>query len=237
MVTLSVNINKIALLRNARGGNVPNLLEAAKKAEEFGAQGITVHPRPDQRHVTYRDVIDLKAIVQTELNVEGYPSESFLDLVCSVKPHQVTLVPDAPDALTSDAGWDARKHEAFLGKVVSRLKSQGLRVSLFMDTDTGLYPYAAGTGADRIELYTEAYARQWPHQPEAAVEPYRKAARNAMELGLEVNAGHDLNMHNLRFFAQEVPFLKEVSIGHALISEAIYLGLENTIQIYRRQLA
>ncbi|MBX7202027.1 MAG: pyridoxine 5'-phosphate synthase [Bacteroidia bacterium] len=236
MVKLSVNINKIALIRNARGGNVPNLSEAAQKAEQFGAQGITVHPRPDQRHITYQDVEDLKKLVTTELNVEGYPSESFIELVCRVKPHQVTLVPDPPDALTSNAGWDTKVHEIFLREVVTHLKNHGIRVSIFMDTDTALYDSAARTGTDRIELYTEAYATGWLINPAKAVSPYTEAAIRAHSLGMGLNAGHDLNMQNLKFFAQQVPHLLEVSIGHALISEALYLGLENTIQIYRRQL-
>jgi pyridoxine 5-phosphate synthase len=237
MVKLSVNINKIALIRNARGGNVPDLLEVARRVEEFGAQGITVHPRPDQRHITYKDVENLKSLVKTELNVEGYPSKTFIDLVCRVKPHQVTLVPDAPDAITSDAGWDTRNHESFLTEVVSGLKGYGIRVSIFMDTDTTLYESAARTGTDRIELYTEAYAKGFETDPQRSVVPYVNAARRAHELGLGINAGHDLNMHNLKLFVRQVPHLQEVSIGHALISEALYLGLENTIQIYLRQLS
>lgn len=237
MAKLSVNINKIALIRNARGGNVPDLIEAAWKIEAFGAQGITVHPRPDQRHITYRDVEELRNIVKSEFNVEGYPSSTFLDLVCKVKPHQVTLVPDPPGALTSDAGWDTIKHEALLTDVTARLKAHGIRVSVFMDTDISLYEAAARTGADRIELYTEGYARGYKVNPEKAIASYKDAANRARELGLGVNAGHDLNMENLRFFAQQIPQLLEVSIGHALISESLYLGLENTIQIYLRQLS
>jgi len=236
MTRLSVNINKIALIRNARGGNMPDLLEVAHKAELYGAQGITVHPRPDARHITFDDVRKLKKSVTTELNVEGYPSDEFMDLVLSVKPHQVTLVPDAPDALTSNAGWDTIAHEALLSDVVSRLKSAGIRTSIFMDTALGLYESAARTGTDRIELYTEAYAHNYPTDPQTAIEPYRIAALEAHKLGLGLNAGHDLNSQNLRFFVQNIPHLLEVSIGHALICEALYLGLEQTIKLYRAQL-
>ncbi len=236
MTKLSVNINKIALIRNARGGNMPDLLEAAHKAELFGAQGITVHPRPDARHITFDDVRNLKDTVKTELNVEGYPSDEFMDLVLSVKPHQVTLVPDAPDALTSNAGWDTITHEALLTDIVSRLKSAGIRSSIFMDTDLSLYASAARTGTDRIELYTEAYAQNYPTDPQTAIKPYQLAALEAHKLGLGLNAGHDLNSQNLRFFTQNIPHLLEVSIGHALICEALYLGLEHTINLYRAQL-
>lgn len=237
MVRLSVNINKIALIRNARGGSIPDLKEAAEKAEIFGAEGITVHPRPDQRHITYKDVEELKSIVKTEFNVEGYPSADFLDLVCRVRPHQVTLVPDAPDALTSDAGWDTLKNEVFLKEVVHRLKASGIRVSIFMDTDLNLFESAGRIGADRIELYTERYARDFVRNPEQAVKDYVLASQKANEYGLGINAGHDLNLQNLGFFVKNVPHLEEVSIGHALISDALYLGLENTIQLYKRQLA
>lgn len=236
MTTLSVNINKIALIRNARGGNQPDLLEAARNIELFGAQGITVHPRPDGRHITFDDVRNLKHCVKTELNVEGYPSEDFMDLVLSVNPHQVTLVPDAPNALTSNAGWNTNIHEAFLTEIVGRLKAAGIRSSIFMDTNLGLYESAANTGTDRIELYTEAYAHEYAASPETAIEPYRIAAIEAHKLGLGINAGHDLNSQNLRYFAQNIPHLLEVSIGHALISEALYLGLEHTIHLYRAQL-
>ncbi|MFN5371271.1 MAG: pyridoxine 5'-phosphate synthase [Bacteroidia bacterium] len=236
MTQLSVNINKIALIRNARGGNLPDLLEAAQKAEQFGAQGITVHPRPDARHITFDDVRNLKKCVKTELNVEGYPTEEFMELVLSVKPHQVTLVPDAPDALTSNAGWDTNKHETFLTEIVGRLKSAGIRSSVFMGTDVSLYEAAARTGSDRIELYTEAYAQGYELNPEKAIDPYRNAAHEAHKLGLGLNAGHDLNSRNLRYFAQNIPHLLEVSIGHALISEALYLGLEKTIQLYLAQI-
>lgn len=236
MVHLSVNLNKIALIRNSRGGHQPDVLVAARKCESFGAQGITVHPRPDQRHIRYDDVEKLKALVTTEFNVEGYPSREFLDLVCRVKPHQVTLVPDPPEALTSNAGWNAREHQAFLTEVITELKQHGIRTSLFMDTDVSLYDAAASTGTDRIELYTEAYASLYPNDPQAAVKPYRDAAMHAHALGLGINAGHDLNSMNLKHFAQHVPHLLEVSIGHALISEALYLGLEKTIQRYLEQL-
>jgi pyridoxine 5-phosphate synthase len=236
MVRLSVNLNKIALIRNGRGGNLPDVIEAARKSEEFGAQGITVHPRPDQRHITYADVRQLKSVVHTEFNVEGYPSEDFLQLMEEVKPHQVTLVPDAPEALTSNAGWDAIQHREMLQGIIARLKAQGIRTSLFMETDATQLEAAAKTGTDRIEFYTEGYARMYPSNPEAAVTPYRDAAKVAYSLGLGINAGHDLNSANLRFFAEQVPHLLEVSIGHALISDALYLGLEKTIQLYLKQL-
>ncbi len=236
MTQLSVNINKIALLRNSRGSNYPNVADAALNLERFGAQGITIHPRPDQRHATYEDVFTLQPILKTEFNVEGYPSRTFLDVVLKAKPHQVTLVPDPPDALTSNAGWDTIKELSFLQEVVTELHQQGIRVSLFMDTNLDLYEQAAKTGTDRIELYTEAYARQYSSAPGHAIEPYIKAALRAKQLGLGLNAGHDLNSQNLKYFAQHIPDLLEVSIGHALISEALYLGLENTVQIYLRQL-
>ena len=236
MVRLSVNLNKVALIRNGRGGQIPDVAEAAQKAEAFGAHGITVHPRPDQRHITYADVRTLKTVVKTEFNVEGYPSDDFLHLMEEVRPHQVTLVPDAPDALTSNAGWDALKNLEPLTEIVARLKDKGIRTSLFIETDAAQLEAAAKTGTDRIEFYTEAYAKMYPINPEAAVKPYREAAKIAHQLGLGINAGHDLNSANLQFFAQEVPHLLEVSIGHALISEALYLGLEKTIQLYLKQL-
>lgn len=236
MVSLSVNLNKIALIRNARGGNTPDVITAARAAESFGAKGITLHPRPDQRHATYKDVENLKQIVTTELNVEGYPSREFMEIVCSVKPHQVTLVPDPPEALTSNAGWNTLEHGAMLTEIVAELKRQGIRTSIFMDTNLSLYESAAATGTDRIELYTEAYARLYPENPLKATQPYKDAAIRAHSLGLGVNAGHDLNSLNLRHFATEVPYLMEVSIGHALISEALYLGLEKTIHLYLAQL-
>jgi pyridoxine 5-phosphate synthase len=237
MTKLSVNINKIATLRNSRGGNHPNVLKVAQSCEAFGAQGITVHPRPDERHIRYQDVIELKPQVKTELNVEGYPSDSFMQLVLKVKPDQVTLVPDPPDALTSNAGWDTFKHRDFLREVVAELKQNGIRTSIFVDTDLTNIEGATDTGTDRIELYTENYATEFAISKEKSIAPYIKAAVRANELGLGINAGHDLNLYNLKYFAQNIPGLLEVSIGHALIADAIYFGLENTIQIYLRQLA
>lgn len=236
MTRLSVNINKIATLRNARGGNVPNLLQVATDCETFGAQGITVHPRPDERHIRYNDVYELKKIVTTEYNIEGYPSDDFMKMVLEVKPEQVTLVPDPPGVLTSNAGWDTIENAEFLKKVVQELKAAGIRVSIFMECNEDFIEGAAKVGADRIELYTEEYAVGYTHDPENAVAPYVEAAKIARHFGLGVNAGHDLNQENLEYFAANVPGLLEVSIGHALISEALYLGLENTIQIYRRKL-
>jgi pyridoxine 5-phosphate synthase len=236
MVKLSVNINKIALIRNARGGGIPNLLEAALRIESFGAHGITVHPRPDQRHITFEDVRLLKNEIKTELNVEGFPSEEFIELVCNVIPHQVTLVPDPPEALTSNAGWDCLQHEKFLKPVIAKLRSKGIRTSIFMDTDVAQYPVAKRIGADRIELYTEAYAKGYNTDKEKVIKPYMVAALAASELELGLNAGHDLNSQNLAYFAQQVPGLLEVSIGHALVSEALYLGLENTVKLYLKQL-
>ncbi|MBG8553265.1 pyridoxine 5'-phosphate synthase [Hymenobacter guriensis] len=236
MTKLSVNINKIATLRNARGHNRPDLLQTASDCERFGAQGITVHPRPDERHIRYQDVRDLKAIVTTEFNIEGNPTPAFLDLVREVRPEQVTLVPDAPDAITSNAGWDTITHQVYLLGVVQELKSLGCRVSIFLDPDLAMVKAALGTGTDRIELYTEAYASGYAADREAAVAPYRAAAALAHELGLSVNAGHDLDLDNLAFLHQQLPGLAEVSIGHALVCDALYLGLENTIQLYRRQL-
>lgn len=236
MTKLSVNINKIALLRNARGGNLPDLLKVALDCERFGAQGITVHPRPDERHIRYSDVRDLKPLLNTEFNIEGYPSENFLNLVHEVKPHQVTLVPDPPDALTSNAGWDTLKNKAFLKEVIARLKKDKIRTSIFIDTDLDQIEGATATGTDRVELYTEKYAAGYEANPEAAVEPYRKAAHRAHKYGMGINAGHDLNLHNLAFFHKNITHLAEVSIGHALIADALYFGLENTIQLYLRQL-
>ncbi|OGX90768.1 pyridoxine 5'-phosphate synthase [Hymenobacter coccineus] len=237
MTKLSVNINKIATLRNARGPHArPDLLQAARDIERFGAEGITVHPRPDERHIRYQDVHDLRAIVTTELNVEGNPTPDFLALVRAVRPAQVTLVPDAPDAVTSNAGWDTILHQAFLRDVVAELHAHGSRVSIFLDTDLALVDAAATTGTDRIELYTEAYARQYAAGHEAAVGPYRTAAAHAGRLGLGVNAGHDLDLDNLAYLHQQLPELDEVSIGHALVADALYLGLENTVQLYKRQL-
>ena len=236
MTKLSVNINKIATLRNARGGNTPNVKLAAQKCEQFGADGITIHPRPDERHIRYQDAIDLKDCVQTEFNIEGYPGEGFLNLVNEVKPEQVTLVPDGPDVLTSNAGWDTIAQADFLRPIIKGLKANGMRVSLFIECDQRLIEQAADLGADRIELYTEAYAKAYLKNREAAVAPYTKASTIAHGCGLGVNAGHDLDQENLGYFAEKVPHLDEVSIGHALISEALYLGLENTIQLYQKAL-
>jgi pyridoxine 5-phosphate synthase len=236
MTKLSVNINKIATLRNARGHNRPNLLQVARDCERFGAQGITVHPRPDERHIRYQDVRDLKAVVTTEFNIEGNPTPDFLDLVRETRPEQVTLVPDAPDAITSNAGWDTIRHQEYLQGVVRELKELGCRVSIFLDPDLAMVRAAAATGTDRIELYTEDYARQYPQDPAAAIRSYHAAAELAQELGLGLNAGHDLDLDNLAYLHQNLPGLAEVSIGHALICDALYLGLENTIQLYRRQL-
>jgi pyridoxine 5-phosphate synthase len=235
-VRLSVNINKIATIRNARGGQIPDLVHAAKECERFGAQGITVHPRPDERHIRYQDVWDLKPVVTTEFNIEGYPSRDFLDLVTAVVPAQVTLVPDPPEALTSNQGWDTLTHFDFLKDVLAQLKSHGIRTSLFTGTECTLIELAAKAGADRVELYTEPYAVMYPVNPQMAVEPFAAAALCAFDAGLGLNAGHDLSLENLRFFAQHVPHLQEVSIGHALISDALYLGLEKTIASYLEQL-
>ena len=236
MTTLSVNINKIATLRNARGGNMPDILKVAKDCERYGADGITVHPRPDERHIRYQDVLDLKPVLHTEFNIEGYPSEAFIALVNKVKPAQVTLVPDPPGVLTSNAGWDTIQHGHFLSNVIAGFKSAGIRTSIFIETDEKMIRNAAKTGADRVELYTEAFAREYHDDPEAAVKPFREAAGIAHESGLGLNAGHDLNLTNLRYFSQNVPYLLEVSTGHALICDALYYGLENTIQMYLRQL-
>ena len=236
MTKLSVNINKIATIRNARGGSEPNVLEAALNCERFGAQGITVHPRPDERHIRYQDARDIKPAIDVEFNIEGNPTKSFIDLVLAVKPTQVTLVPDAPDAITSNAGWDTLKNEAFLTDVIKEFKKNGIRTSIFIETDAEMIRNAVKTGTDRIELYTESYAVDFEKDKVAAVKPFVEAAKVANEVGLGINAGHDLNLKNLKYFAQEVPGLLEVSIGHALISDALYLGLENTIQLYLREL-
>lgn len=232
MTKLSVNINKVATIRNARGGNVPNVLQVALDCEKFGAEGITVHPRPDERHIRYKDVYDLKANIKTELNIEGYPSTDFIKLVKTIKPAQVTLVPDAPDAITSNAGWNTKEHQDFLSNLVEEFKMIGIRTSIFVETDLEMIEYAAKTGTDRIELYTESYATQYPIDKEAAVAPFVKAARLAKKLGLGINAGHDLSLENLNYFYQIIPYTEEVSIGHALISDALYWGLEKTIQDY-----
>ena len=233
---LSVNINKIATIRNARGGNVPNVLEAAKNCERFGAQGITVHPRPDERHIRYQDVRDIKPIVKTEFNIEGYPNKSFIDLVIEVKPNQVTLVPDPPEVLTSNAGWDTIKNESCLQEVITEFHNNGIRTSIFIETKAEMIKNAVKTGTDRIELYTESYATNYPKDKAKAIKPFKESANLATELGLGINAGHDLDLNNLKYFAENIPGLMEVSIGHALISDALYLGLENTIQLYLRQL-
>lgn len=236
MVRLSVNINKIATLRNARGGNVPDVVKAAIDCERFGAQGITVHPRPDERHIRYRDVFDIKPVIHTEFNIEGYPSKKFLEIIRDIRPAQATLVPDPPNALTSNAGWDTIKHFDFLKDVVTQINSYGVRASLFVGTEPGKIFKAAELGSQRIELYTEPYATEFPDNPQTAVDPFVVAAKAAIEAGLGINAGHDLSLENLKYFAQQVPGLLEVSIGHALISDALYFGLENTIQMYLRQL-
>jgi pyridoxine 5-phosphate synthase len=233
MTRLSVNINKIATLRNTRQGNIPNVKLAAINCEEFGAEGITVHPRPDERHIRYSDVRDLKPIITTEFNIEGYPLRSFLDLVIEVKPNQVTLVPDAPDAITSNAGWDTVTNKDFLTEVIRELKNAGIRVSLFVGADPKMVEGAAIVGADRIELYTEPYASAYPFNPDQAILPFIQAAQVAADFGLGVNAGHDLSLANLKFFKQSIPSLLEVSIGHALIADALYLGLELTILKYK----
>ena len=236
MTRLSVNINKIATLRNARGGNVPDVVKSAIDCERFGAQGITVHPRPDERHIRYQDVLDLRPVVKTEFNIEGYPNKEFIDLVTSIKPEQVTLVPDPPGVLTSNAGWDTIKNEAFLTEVIAEFRRSGVRVSVFIETDAGMIENAAKTGADRVELYTESFAHDFPAGKEKAIKPFVDAALVANKAGLGLNAGHDLSLENLRYFAEQIPGLLEVSIGHALISDALYYGLENTIQMYLRQL-
>ncbi|MBP3344226.1 MAG: pyridoxine 5'-phosphate synthase [Bacteroidales bacterium] len=237
MTKLSVNINKIATIRNARGGNMPDVLKAAIDCEKFGAQGITVHPRPDERHIRYQDARDLKPLLTTEFNIEGNPIDSFTDLVLEVMPAQVTLVPDAADVLTSNAGWDTITHKKYLQQICKRFKDAGIRVSIFVDPVEEIIKHAADTGCDRVELYTEAYASGYHKNREQAIEPYYKAAQQALKCGLGLNAGHDLNLDNLRYFAQTIPGLLEVSIGHALICDAIYLGLENTIAAYRRELS
>ena len=236
MTRLSVNINKIATLRNARGGNNPNVIQVALDCERFGAQGITVHPRPDERHIRYQDVIDLKKVVTTEFNIEGYPDDRYMDLVLKTKPAQATLVPDKPDAITSNAGWDTLKNESLLREVASELKKNGIRVSIFVDPKESMIEGAKKCGADRIELYTEPYAANFHIDKEAAVKPYISAATIAHKINLGINAGHDLDLHNLKFLYQSIPYLDEVSIGHALICDALYYGLENTIQLYLRQL-
>ena len=232
MTRLSVNINKIALLRNARGGNMPDVLQAALDCERFGAEGITVHPRPDERHIRYSDVRTLRPAVKTEFNIEGNPTGSFSALVCEVLPDQVTLVPDAPSALTSNAGWDTIKNRVFLTQICNSFKSRGIRTSIFVDPDPRMAEAAALCGCDRVELYTESYASMYPSGPEAAIEPFLRTAEAAREAGLGVNAGHDLNLENLEYFIRTIPWTEEVSIGHAIICDALYMGLEQTIKAY-----
>ena len=236
MTKLSVNINKIATLRNARGGNLPDVLKCAVDLQRFGAEGITVHPRPDERHIRYQDVINLKPLITTEFNIEGYPSQEWMDLVLKVKPNQATLVPDPPDALTSNAGWDTIKHESFLKEIISELKHAGIRSSIFIETNLKQIENAVKTGTDRIELYTESYAKDFSKNKEEAIKPFVASAKLANKLGLGINAGHDLNLENLNYFQKNIPGLLEVSIGHALISDALYFGLENTVQLYLKQL-
>ena len=236
MTKLSVNINKIATLRNSRGGDVPNLLKVAADIESFGGQGITIHPRPDERHIKYQDARDLTAVVKTEFNIEGNPIKSFIDLVIETKPTQVTLVPDSIHAITSNAGWNTVKHQTFLKEVIQEFKQNGIRTSIFIDTDFKLIEAAAETGADRIELYTEEFASQFYLGNKEAIKPYTEGAVLANKLGLGINAGHDLSLENIKFFKQNIPNLAEVSIGHALIAESLYLGLENVVNMYLHRL-
>ncbi|MDF1573174.1 MAG: pyridoxine 5'-phosphate synthase [Bacteroidales bacterium] len=236
MTKLSVNINKIATLRNARGGNNPDVVKAAIDCQRFGAQGVTVHPRPDERHIRYADVREIRPHITTEFNIEGYPSDSFMDLVLEVRPDQVTLVPDPPDAITSSEGWDTIRHKDFLVDVIGKLQGAGIRTSIFIDTDPAMIMGAKEVGTDRVELYTEPYARNFPGDRDGAVAPYVSAARVAMDAGLELNAGHDLDLHNLKYFVTCIPYIQEVSIGHALVCDALYYGLENTIKMYLRAL-
>ncbi|HDZ06964.1 hypothetical protein LCGC14_0051560 [marine sediment metagenome] len=236
MTKLSVNVNKIATLRNARGGNVPDLLKVATDLEGFGAQGITIHPRPDERHIRYQDARDLKKVVKTEFNIEGNPVQKFIDLVLEIKPEQVTLVPDSIDAITSNAGWDTIKHKDFLTDVINTFKKAGIRTSIFVDADIKMIDGAKAVDTDRIELYTESYATEYFQNKENAITPFMEAAKRANELGLGINAGHDLSLDNIQYFAQNIPNLLEVSIGHALISEALYLGLDNVVNMYLHRL-
>jgi len=237
MIRLSVNINKIATLRNARGGNTPNVVEAAKRLESFGAQGITVHPRPDERHIRYADVRELTKVLTTEFNIEGNPNPKFIDLVLEAKPAQVTLVPDAVDALTSNAGWDTVEHKEFLKTVIAKFKAHGIRTSIFVDPDVAMVQGAAEVGTDRIELYTEAYAQGFIKNKKEAIKPCVECAEEAKHLGLGINAGHDLSLYNIEYFAENIPFLDEVSIGHALVSEALYDGLEPVVKAYLKKLS
>ena len=233
MTKLSVNINKIATIRNARGGNTPNVLQVAKDIENFGADGITIHPRPDERHISRADTYGLKNVVKTEYNIEGYPSEDFIKMVLEIMPTQVTLVPDGPDVITSNAGWDCIQNKEYLSSIINRFKEAGIRVSVFLDPIPEQVDAAFACGTDRIELYTEAYASAYPHDKKEAIYPYKVAAERAKELGLGLNAGHDLSLENLKYFVQEIPTMLEVSIGHALISDALYYGLSNAVQMYK----
>ena len=237
MTRLSVNINKIATLRNSRGGNTPNLLEVARDLQGYGAQGITIHPRPDQRHIKYSDALALPEVLITEFNIEGNPIPKFIDLVNQIKPDQVTLVPDAENAITSNAGWDTIKDNQFLKEVINEFKSNGIRTSIFIEPDENMVKGAKNIGADRVELYTEAYATSFPQNPKKAILPYLKAAMVANKLEIGINAGHDLNLKNISYFAENIPQLLEVSIGHALISESLYLGFENVIPLYLQRLS
>lgn len=236
MTRLSVNVNKVALIRNSRGKNLPDVIRVSKDCERFGAQGITVHPRPDERHIKYQDVIDLKPVVKNEFNIEGYPSRKFLDLVTRVKPHQVTLVPDPPDTLTSDTGWDTDQNLSFLKEVIDELHQHGIRVSIFLNPKPKMLQSGKKAGTDRIELYTEPYVEKFRKNREEAIAPYVETAKEAIDMNLGINAGHDLNLTNLNFLYKNLPELKEVSIGHAIVCDALYYGLENTIQMYLRQL-
>jgi len=236
MAKLSVNVNKIATLRNARGGSTPNVTQVAIDCERFGADGITIHPRPDERHITTQDVYDLKEVVTTEFNIEGYPDDRFLKLIKENRPTQATLVPDPPNVLTSNSGWDTVKNKELLIEICSELKSLGVRSAIFVDTNISNIEGAAKIGVDRIELYTGPYSEQYSNNANAAIKPYLEAAKRAKELGIEINAGHDLNLHNLGYFKRSIPWLKEVSIGHALIADALYFGLENTIEQYKKLL-
>ena len=236
MTKLSVNINKIATIRNARGGSNPNLLKMAKDIQSYGAQGITIHPRPDQRHITYKDAIDLPKIISTEFNIEGNPIEKFIELVCKIKPDQVTLVPDSVDAITSNSGWDTLKNKSFLKEVVSEFKNNGIRTSIFIDTDLKLIEGAKNTGADRIELYTESFAVNYLKGNKDEINKYINASILANDLGMGVNAGHDLSLENIRFFVDKIPYLDEVSIGHAIICESLYLGIENVVNMYLQKI-
>jgi len=236
MTSLSVNVNKIATLRNARGGDMPNLIQTALDVERFGAQGITIHPRPDERHIRYQDAKDLKSVLKTELNIEGNPIPKFVDLVLAVKPDQVTLVPDSEDAITSNAGWDTITHQSFLTEVIQEFTRNNIRTSIFLDPDPKQVEGAKTTGTDRIELYTESYAKFYPENPDAAIAPYAETAKRAVELEIGLNAGHDLNLQNIAYFHQHIPNLLEVSIGHALICESLYFGFENVVNQYRAKL-